>query len=159
MKCFTAITVFLTSVITIAMPKIGDHSVLSVIKNGVNIGTLEYELLQFDITKNQYLEVETQNFYGKKTVDQYWTTGMSDAQIASYLTHCPANGGIFQTVTVPAGTFPTCAVPVTLPDATETMWLGQVAMGVVKVDIQQGSNHLVANLVDFGLGHDQKRLR
>jgi len=152
MKYLVLAVAFLSCAVASAMPKIGDYSAMNVILNNNPIGTLENELTQYDATKNQYLQVTTQTYSGTKQTSQSWTNGISDTEIANILAACTNYGGNPQTVTEPAGTFSTCALPVNNNGAVGQVWIGAVALGIVKIDLTQGANHIIADLASFRLG-------
>lgn len=134
------------------MPKVGDYVNLNLTLNNAPVGTLEEEFIQFDATKNQYLEQITETLSGKRDVSTNWTTGVTDAEIAAYVSGCAQYGGAPQTITEPAGTFATCAIPVNNNGSVGTMWIGAVPMGIVKIDVTSGSNHVVADVASFRNG-------
>ena len=64
--------------------------------------------------------------------------------------HCGQEGGSIQTITVPAGTFKTCMVP--LSDASGHVWIGKVPFGTVKVFGNMGGTHMDASLKSYRFG-------
>jgi hypothetical protein len=152
MKYLVLVTTFLCCAVASAMPKIGDYVNLNLTLNNAPVGTLEEELIQFDATKNQFLQQNTQTLSGTREVSTQWTNGVTDAQIAAIVSGCAQYGGVAQNITEPAGTFATCALPVNDNGTTGTMWIGAVPMGVVKLDITSGSNHIIGDVASFRLG-------
>lgn len=152
MKYLVLAIAFLSSAVAFAMPKVGDYASLNLTLNNAPVGTLEEELIQFDATKNQYLQQNTQTLSGKRDVTQTWTDGVTDAQIAAIISNCANYGGQIQSIIEPAGTFSTCALPVNSNGSTGMMWVANVPFGIAKLDITNQGNHIIGDLGAFRLG-------
>ena len=130
-----------------ATPKVGDSAVY-IVKLGLNgqsaEATNQVELVQFDLSKNAYLERQTFTLQGRapETADNWKATDefMNDATIDEALSNCQANGGLSQKVYVPAGEFATCALNFDAPEASGVVWVGKAPFGVIKSEIVRKDN-------------------
>jgi len=152
MKSIVLVAALFSSAVAFAMPKVGDYAMINVSLGGSAIGTLENEVVQFDAAKNQYLLRSTQDLMGQRKSNDTWGAGVSDQLINDILTNCSAKGGTPQSITVPAGAFATCALPVNSGGSTGTMWVGMVPFGIVKADITNSGNQIGEELASFKLG-------
>ncbi len=142
-----ALALSVVSLSAYATPKVGDTAVFDV-KLGLNGQSAEainqIELVQFDLSKNSYLERQTFTMAGRapetsdnwKTSDEYLT----DSVIEEVLSNCAARGGLAQKIYVTAGEFNTCAVNFDTPEASGVLWIGKVPFGVVKSDVVRKDN-------------------
>ena len=107
-----------------AMPTIGDDVIFSSVRvnaGAVITGTFEMKLVSFnsgnsgDSTSGKWTEKQTTTENGVAKVQNQQIPGsalLTDSAVALILTNCTTMGGTLQTVTVPAGSFPTCAIPI-----------------------------------------------
>ena len=140
-----AVSMFVMVPSSFAMPNVGDEALFdyTVTQNGeTQTGTLEARLVSFDQTKNQYDETYTITLNGTTQTGDFpmdVTDLLTDAQLADILTHCEAHGGSHESVTVPAGTYDTCAIPYTADNASGTTWYGNAKFGVIQ-DVDHDTN-------------------
>lgn len=149
----------LTSSVAFAMPSVGDQALYdaTLSKAGaVTAATAELELVSLDAANQQFQEKTTIVANGAtqsntKTVEA--SSLASDEIVTQVLATCSEIGGHLETITVPAGTFDTCALP---SDASTpgTYWVSHVSFGVVKQDFTNSSGvHIVMVLRSFRKGH------
>lgn len=140
MKLLSCIALmFCVNSLALATPKIGDYAQYQLnVQNGSNSVDLSLirEILNQDSSGNflvrQILQLPDGNQQVSETTegaDQFLT----DATIDGLLANCAGAGGALQTVTVPAGSFETCAVPYTNESETGTAWIGKVSFGLVLI--------------------------
>lgn len=140
-----------------AIPAIGDMANynFAITQQGQNItGTLEQTITSMN--SGLYNVQSTYNVNGQSQVqnDQKKAEDLvSDAMINNILTNCASSGGQLASITVPAGAFNTCALPINDGEKTGTIWIGQVAFGVVKMDTTTtAGDKTYVELVSFKLG-------
>lgn len=132
------LTVTLASMIAEATPALGDKSVYDVTlaKGGQSMaGTVTFELTNYNKATNSWTQTSTTEFNSQKQTQTETIQGkdlLDDATIDTVLGNCAARGGKTETVTSPAGSFPSCAVPVTNSDGTGTVWVSKVPFGFSK---------------------------
>jgi hypothetical protein len=150
---FTALTTF--STLAQAMPAVGDTASFdgtTVTSQGQAIAFhTVIALAQFDASQNAYLQVSTTTAPGiQPSVQQKWVAAadmINDATVQAILSQCASQGGISETVVVPAGTFPTCRITDSSDGSIYNV--GAVSFGIVKA--QQGQTNM--SLVSFQAGH------
>jgi len=155
---FVTFAALLVSASAFAMPTIGDHSVfnLSYTQQGNTMtGTLDQSITAFDSASGNYT-VHSIVTLGKQNdvQDQQTNQLLDDATVADILANCANYQGQPQSVTVPAGTFNTCALPNNGNDGSKgTVWVGNVSFGTVKFDqVKTDGTHIVLELQSFQLG-------
>jgi hypothetical protein len=144
-----------------AMPTLGDDAIFSSVRvnaGAVITGTFEMKLTAFDSASGKWTEKQTttENGVAKVENDQILNSALlTNAGVASLLTNCTSMNGTLQTLTVPAGTFSTCAIPSNSDFSNGTLWIAKgVAFGVVQEDFTQGDGtHTVLQLVSQTAGH------
>jgi hypothetical protein len=144
-----------------AMPTVGDQALFAVTDttNGQNYtGTVEIKLVSFDAAAKQWDEQELITVGGQtNTRQQTLTTDqlLTDASVQGILNNCTAYNGTLQTITVPAGTFGTCALPDNGNGQTGTVWVSNVTFGIVQSDTTNSSNgeHTVLKLISSSAGN------
>lgn len=151
-KFFVSTAVFLVSGLAMAMPKVGDDAVFNVTFGGPAPALLEMELVGFDSGTNNFMEKTTVTYNGTSQVNTQSLTSqqlLNDLQVASILASCANYGGVSQNITVPAGTFATCALPQSGNGIQSgTVWIGAVSFGFVKSDLIYTSGaHTILELV------------
>ena len=119
-----------------AMPNVGDFAVYEVNANGMII-TQKLELTSYNAASGKFTQVETTSFQGQQQQQTTLVNGAdlpSEALIEQIMAACttPAINGVIETVTVPAGTFSTCA----FSDSQSGMRLnyGSVPFGIIQLD-------------------------
>jgi hypothetical protein len=118
-----------------ATPLVGDKSTfrvnLTLDDQSMN-GTATFELMSYDVITDMWEQVTTTEFDGQKNVEKIKSTThdlLNDAMIDDVLANCATKGGSPETITVPAGSFITCNVPVASDSATGTIWIAKVPFG------------------------------
>jgi hypothetical protein len=131
---------FIFAALSHATPKTGDFASyqLNVSSREHNFTVvLDKEILTFDATQNTYLVRQSVVYEGgapetteeNTPADQFIT----DEMIDSILANCSSTGGSLQTISVPAGTFNTCAMPIDNETETGTVWITKVPFGFVQL--------------------------
>jgi hypothetical protein len=151
--------VFLMASSAFAMPKVGDDATYAVtVTEGSQAtkGSLEMQLASYDSGADQYDEKVTLTVGGQT---QSWDNQvqsqalLSDSDIEQALSNCAAIGGKADNVTVPAGTFAACGLPMDDGQNSGTVWLAKVSFGMVKQDTTDASGkRTVAELQSQRLG-------
>ena len=126
----------LFSVAAMAMPNVGDFAVYEIDANGMMI-TQKIELTAYNASTGKFTQVETTSFQGQQQQQTTMVNGAdlpTEATVGQVLTYCetPNVNGVLETVSVPAGSFYTCAIN----DSQSGMRLnyGNVPFGIVKLD-------------------------
>jgi hypothetical protein len=143
-----------------AMPTLGDDVIFSSVRvnaGAVITGTFEMKLVSFDSTSGKWTERQTttENGVTKVENEQILSSALlTDAGVALLLANCTTMGGTLQTVTVPAGTFPTCAIASNSDFSNGTLWVAKgIVFGVVQEDFTQADGtHTVLQLVSQTVG-------
>lgn len=124
------------SVAALAMPNVGDFAVYEINANGMIINQ-KIELTAYNASTGKFTQLETTSFQGQQQQTTTLVNGSelaTEADIGQVLTFCetPNVNGVLETVTVPAGSFNTCAIS----DSQSGMRLnyGNVPFGIVKLD-------------------------
>jgi hypothetical protein len=152
---------FTSSGVAQAMPTLGDDVVFSSVTvnaSAVVTGTFEMTLTAFDSTAQTWTEsqITTQNGVAKTENQQISSSALlTDSGVQTILTGCVGMGGTLQKLTVPLGTFSTCAIPSKSDFSNGTLWVAAgVAFGIVQEDFTQtDGTHTVLQLVSQTLGH------
>lgn len=132
------LTITLASMIAEATPALGDKSVYDVTlaKGGQSmVGTVSFELTAYNKSTDSWTQISITDFNGQKRTQTETIEGqdlLDDATIDSILTDCAGRGGKEETIDSPAGSFPSCAVPVVNSDGTGTVWVAKVPFGFSK---------------------------
>lgn len=154
---FVSLASLLVTASAFAMPAVGDQALYNVnLTQGAQsmTGTLEQLITGMDgslfvVQQTTNMGKDSQVQTDKKAAQDL----LSDATVNMVLQNCAANGGKSETITVPAGTFPTCAIPVQDSEGTGTYWIGAVAFGIVKGDFKYSNGvHAVMDLQSFKMG-------
>jgi hypothetical protein len=156
---FVSAAALLVSVSAFAMPKIGDQALFNLEyteQGAVTAGTIENSITAFDAATNKYTvhSIVTMNKQSQ-TQDEATDQLMDDASIKYILDNCAAQNGKMESVTVPAGTFDTCALPLSPEEGRSgTVWAAVgVSFGIVKFDeTKADGTHTVLQLQSFRLG-------
>lgn len=156
MKFLASAIVLLASTAAFAYPTVGDHVLMSgtATMNGQTAPfTLERTIKSFDSAAQQYIVSETQTIAGNAQTQDSPTAAadmLSADQVQQILSMCAMYSGTTETITVKAGTFATCKLPLTDQSgaANGFGWIGDVEFGIVKVT---GNN----NGVDYVLEVEQ----
>jgi len=137
---FMSLVSILFAATAFAMPSVGDQALYNVTMSQGGqqmVGTLEQLITA---NNNDMYDVQmTFNFNGSSQVKNEQRDIqdlMTDGYLNDILTNCQQYGGQSGPVTVSAGTFDACALPINDNDQTGTYWLGNVAFGLLKVDMK-----------------------
>jgi hypothetical protein len=132
-----------------ATPKLGDYASYdaTVTNNGQSfVVRIQRELIREDAANAQFLERQTVELPGQPAeATESWNPAdafLSDAFIAEALGKCSENGGALQAVTVPAGTFDTCALPYETDEEMGTAFIAKVPFGLARIDSVRKSDGL-----------------
>lgn len=138
-RIVSVLALALVSASAYATPKLGDYAAfdLTATQNGQTAqGTLEQEIVQAN--GDQFLERQTVTFSGQTPeVSEGWkavSDFLDDATIDAIVANCASAGGSAQSITVPAGTYNTCAMNFDNQDSQGTVWITMVPFGVARVD-------------------------
>ncbi len=139
MKRYIISSVLALSSQSFAYPSVHDYASylsLTTAKDGtVTRNEQDIEIAEFDPGSNRYREAVSTTVENQAQKEEVWTNASDmifPQDIQNVLANCATNGGHLIAVTVPAGTFNTCASSVDHPDGKGTDWLGDVPFGVVK---------------------------
>lgn len=128
----------MSSTAAMAMPSVGDSVVYAatvVVGDKTVDSTIENSLVEKN-SKGQFLMKTTTTVKGQTPrIEQAWvdsSTLKSDSTITQTLEQCLVIGGTLDSVTVPAGTFNTCALTATTRVTQNTEWIGAVPFGIVQ---------------------------
>lgn len=156
---WTMLPAFLMTATAFAMPNVGDDAVFdATITSGTQSyqGTAEFSLTSYDASTDQFNQHTVQTIGGSTQANDALVDHLAfitDAQATDAVASCAHYGGTAATVTVPAGTFATCAIPVQNPGQTGTSWIAPVAFGVVKQDVTNSDgSHVVLSLRTSTMG-------
>jgi hypothetical protein len=159
-KFFVLVSVLVMSSAAYAMPNVGDDAVytVSATESGQTVnGTMEFKLMSQDASTGNWGEQVTTVINGQSNVQTQSMTSqqlVTDAQAQTILANCAAVGGTPANITVPAGAFSTCAIPSSSNDGTGTVWVADVAFGVVQEDVTNPTSgeHVVLQLQSQSAG-------
>lgn len=145
----SALALLFVSVSAYATPKVGDFAMFdtAISLNGQSaVGTVTVELMNFDPAQG-YLQRQTVEFPGRAAeVSEDWMSEdsfLTDETINMALSNCPAAGGSYETITVPAGTYNTCAIKFDNEQSQGVIWVGRVSLGIVRLDNLTKANGMV----------------
>jgi hypothetical protein len=140
-KILVLVSVLVMSASAYAMPNVGDDAIFAVtstLAGQTENGSIEFALMGQDPTTNTWSEQITSVIGGQTSTQMRSASSqelMTDAQAQSILANCTLTGGIPAAITVPAGSFNTCAIPATNGQATGTVWISDVAFGIVQEEM------------------------
>jgi hypothetical protein len=148
-RTLSVLALAMASTSAYATPRLGDYAAFNAVLslNGQTMqADVQQEIVQHDTSKNEFLERQTVAFSGRspevtdswKAADQF----LDDATIEAVLGNCAAAGGTAQAITVPAGTFDTCAMPFDNEGSKGIVWIAKVPFGVAKLDQLNKENGL-----------------
>lgn len=167
----------LGNIAAFAIPNVGDDAVFNVAaSDGAHslTGTDEWNLVSFDQSSGNYDEKDTFTQTGAAPQVKDNKVAAKDildsAAVNDELANCVAGGGQLATVTVPAGTFDTCAVPISSSAAqallsrirrhrplnassTGNVWVAaNIAFGMAKIDSTSQGVHIIYELASQQMG-------
>jgi len=152
-------TVLMSSMAVAAMPTIGDYAQYEVtVTQGEaqSAMTFEQEITAFNQASNSYSVKSTVTSNGQVQTqlrnvesNSLFTTEL----VTQALANCTQAGGQSESVTTAAGTFDTCALPLTASNGvTGKINVGLVAFGVVRSEVVSGNQRTLAVLKSQRLG-------
>jgi hypothetical protein len=154
---FISLVSMLFAATAFAMPTVGDNALFDVIisQGGRSVkGTLESTIKA--VANGNYSIESKINLGGQFKIQNDQRNKqelVSDAMVSGILGNCAHYGGKAESVTVPAGTFKTCALPSQDKGSKGTTWIAQVAFGFVKVDTTSANGQRTyAELKSFKFG-------
>lgn len=156
MKLITFACIFMAAGAAFSFPTLNDKASFSGVYNSVAgekiAFTQDFELTAFD---------EPTFMYTLKTTSVMTATGQVETEtmqiredqllhndlVKYLLENCASQGGKLEKVTVPAGTYETCAVPT---EGGGTTWIGQAPFGMVKIkNVDEKGNVIDLELKSF----------
>ncbi|HEY8279907.1 MAG TPA: hypothetical protein VIH99_09800 [Bdellovibrionota bacterium] len=142
-----------------AMPNVGDQAVYDVTSTqGGQSTKFAYvmEIVSYDAAANKFLQQNKYQIPGQpERVETEWKDAseyVSDATVDDVLANCRDYGGTPQTIKVPAGTFPTCKLPVSDQKRLQiagSMWVAKVSFGIARSDTTENGQHTLVELRSF----------
>jgi hypothetical protein len=134
-----------------ATPKVGDYAAfdltITTSSGQTAQGTLEREITQNNGT--QFLERQVVTVAGQAPqTSENWQDAsnfLDDSTIDAILGNCAAAGGNPQTISVPAGSYTTCAIDFDNNESKGTVWVGKVSLGVVRIDSFDKANSVTVS--------------
>jgi hypothetical protein len=153
LRSIFAFALIFVSTEALATPKVGDAASFetAVTQNGQSaIGLVSIELMSYDAARG-FLQRQTAEFPGSAPeVTEEWMPEnefFSDATIDqllgkgnSSIGNCAHFNGTLQAITVPAGTFDSCAIPFESAENKGTVWVAKVSLGIVRLDLVSKQN-------------------
>lgn len=139
MKLFISAALLLSSSLVFAMPTVGDFADYDgVATKGDQTAVFDYTTMisAFDAATQNYTLHTVLTYNGKATPSDSPTASnqlYSEANVASILANCASVNGSLQNLVTAAGTFNTCAAPITGSDFTGTIWIASVPFGFAKM--------------------------
>lgn len=138
---------FLCTLNAFAYPAVGDrveYQGTVTQKDGTVIPlTLVKEVVSYNDTTKEFTVREEEDLNGAKKVDQNDESSLyTSERFKEISTNCVPQGGVIETITVPAGEFATCRVTTTDSEDAEPelTWFGDVPFGAVKlVEMDDGA--------------------
>ncbi len=127
-----------------AAPKVGDSATydLHTSQSPGDTGTLTWELVSFDAAANTSLLNQTITIRGNTKVDQVANTYEALTLGDRDMTYCTAQGGVADTIEVPAGRYTTCRIAAEDANSQTTVWFSGVpVLSMVKfIQISKADN-------------------
>ncbi|MBX2993939.1 MAG: hypothetical protein KF681_03940 [Bdellovibrionaceae bacterium] len=155
MKLFTTLAILAFSAVASAYPALKDKAVFNGVFQGGGGGTMNFtqtlEIVNVLNNNSQFVVRQTLNLPNGQTQQQDNTFASTDlldkAGVDNILAQCTQAGGALEALTVPAGTFNTCALP---QERGGKVWVGDVAFGIVKqVQVDEEENTITVELASF----------
>lgn len=148
MKAFAFALTFLASVSAFAYPAVGDKASFTgsmrtpqgqSVAIAADVGLVKFNKSADTFTRYARIAIGTDVQEGNEEVAA--ADLLSKDLVLQLIQSCASQGGRNETITVPAGSFATCAFPVEDQQATGTLWIADVPFGLAKqisVDKQNG---------------------
>jgi hypothetical protein len=156
MKSFLTLVVLALSSVSFATPAVKDQVTFKGVFAGGGGGTIDFQQT-LEITgfaNEQWLVRSTLLVNGQNRVEDIQVGKadlMDDAQLKMIIENCAQMGGTSESLTVPAGSFLTCAVD---QERGGKVWLGEVPFGIVKqVSVDEEENTITTELSSFVRGN------
>jgi hypothetical protein len=151
---FIALAITLAGLAAEATPGVGDKSVFAVtLTSGAQNmnGHLTMEITAYDAATDMWTVVTNTEMNGQKqsqTTPTKTADLIADASIDSMLSNCAGSGGKTDSVVSPAGTFPSCAVPISDDQSSGTLWISKVPFGYSKWTTTRKDGLIVAGILE-----------
>lgn len=148
------LTVTLAVVFAEATPALGDRSIFAVTlsKGSQSLnGKVTYELTAHDKSTGSWTQTITTDFSGQKQTQTETVKSsdlLDDATIDYVLANCAARGGMPENISVPAGSFNTCSIPVKNKDGSGTYWIAKVPFGFAKWTNLRNDGVMIVGLLE-----------
>lgn len=159
MKALLVIASLVVSSVAFAMPSVNDSASYDVVVTQGNQSqhiTYDASLTEYNSGQDTFKMVEVTTVHGQQPQTQEgWVKGedlASDELVAELLTNCAKYRGKAGKVTVPAGTFDSCALPQNNNGVVGTLWVAKVSFGIAKIEQSNGRQKMVMALKSFKLG-------
>jgi hypothetical protein len=154
------VALFLVSSSAFAMPNVGDDAIYFTTQTSAagetSSGTSEMKLTAYDSTNDVWTLQQTVFTNGTPYSTDHAVSSqqlLTDELVQLLMSTCAESGGTPGAVTVPAGTFNACAIYSNNTTCTGTMWIAEVAFGLVKKDCTQlNGAHIVTELQSQVMG-------
>jgi hypothetical protein len=148
MKSLITLSVSLFSSALLAMPAVGDMATYKILADGYDI-VQKQELVSYNSSTGSFTKVTTNLVFGQESTTSEVVAVAdlnTDAELNQLLAYCshPQIGGKLETVSVPAGTFNTCAIS----EGSQKANLGVVPFGLVRFS----DTNATVELVSYKLG-------
>jgi len=137
-----------------------DYRVQVIQLGNYKVGNVVVELTDYDENLDQFLQKTTAHFFNETHTKEEWMNRRqfyTNEQVQDTLNHCSRYGGWKQLLTVAAGTFETCSLPVRGAYFSGTAWIGDVPFGIVKTDLNQTGGtptRIISELQDYDFGSE-----
>jgi len=141
----------------IAMPTVGDSALYSwthALATKVSVGTSTRSIIKFNPASGFTTLLVTEMDGKTNTVEQETSSLPTDAWIVDLLANCTAYGGTPETLSVKAGPFETCSMPINSRGNTGRAWFAHVPFGFVKSVVNGSKGNIdTLELQAFTLGN------
>jgi putative hemolysin len=155
MKVVLSLAVLAFSAMASAYPALKDKAVYNGTFQGGGGGGMSFtqtlEIVNALNNNTQFVVRQTLNLPNGQTQSQDNTFNASDlldkAMVGQILAQCTQAGGALEALTVPAGSFQTCALP---QERGGKVWVGDAAFGIIKqIQIDEEENIITVELASF----------
>lgn len=143
-----------------AMPSAGDLAIFdftSTKEDEVVVGTFQRQLIAYHSDTDAFEERVSVVANGQSFSSAGQLPAkdlLTDAMLEQILSQCSAIGGSNETITVPAGTFQTCAMNSNSENGSGMVWLGAASFGLVKSDFTSNDGYrTILELRDYRYGN------
>jgi hypothetical protein len=141
------LTVILSGAVASAFPSVGDFAHYMTRDSSMGDYESSAEIIGYTATSETegLFQIRQINYLNagpdELIVEQLSAYLLSSKSVARYLQNCPTMGGVFATVTVPAGTFKTCRVTITGENYINEVYIADVSFGWAKMEFNSLDGH------------------